>query len=457
MESNNAIPVHLCSLCGKPFTQERQHRRHEAYCRRNQSRIRTRPRSFSSHRSRSNTNALELVSTSNVLGDVLDGDLGGLDHSRHMLSDNTNGLSAVSATDSELDSFKQHKELSAIGDTPMPTTLSSEIDDFISFLQTNSFDFAAGISVEKGLSYVPVQPPIPSSIPGSEIATTTVHFSRKRIVTPAQQLFTSMLIDMIRAYPLMMTRRETFPPFVHPHCYLYEGCNTFPQVLANCMGIAQLFVSRTNDTRPFLWATILAEVRDIMSRLGSMNKFELFSALQGSLLYLIMRAMDTGPQHSAQDFELVRAHEMICDYTLQQIGHHADPEVNDPHRQWKDWIFDESIKRVAWVWFALSVVYQIRSGVPGVPCRVADSTEGMPLPCTKTEWEAQTEEDWRREYYKARSSQSTASIQTFGDLANASRGSPAERHAKATQLEAWNAGIDNLGVLLNLAVYMTQS
>lgn len=36
---------------------------------------------------------------------------------------------------------------------------------------------------------------------------------------------------------------------------------------------------------------------------------------------------------------------MICDYTLQQIGHQAEPEVNDPHRQWKDWIFDESIKR----------------------------------------------------------------------------------------------------------------
>lgn len=113
--------------------------------------------------------------------------------------------------------------------------------------------------------------------------------------------------------------------------------------------------------------------------------------------------------------------------------------------------------RVAWVWFSLSVVYQIRSGVPGVPCRVADSTEGMPLPCTKTEWEAQTEEDWRREYYKARDSQSTASIQTFGDLANAYKGSPADRATKATQLEAWNAGIDNLGVLLNLAVYMTRN
>lgn len=41
-----------------------------------------------------------------------------------------------------------------------------------------------------------------------------------------------------------------------------------------------------------------------------MNKFELFSALQASLLYLIMRAIDTGPQQSTHDFELVRAHEV---------------------------------------------------------------------------------------------------------------------------------------------------
>lgn len=95
-----------------------------------------------------------------------------------------------------------------------------------------------------------------------------------------------------------------------------------------------------------------------------MNKYELFSALQASLMFLIMRAIDTGPQQSTEDFELVRAHEVrnqaliiafelflliiikvICDYTLQQIGHHANPEANDPNRQWKDWIFDESIKR----------------------------------------------------------------------------------------------------------------
>lgn len=284
------------------------------------------------HGSSNNNNVLEPIPISKVLEEVLDGDLAGFDPSRHMLSDDTNGFPAVSATNSDVDSFAKHKELNIIGDAPMSSTLSSEMDNFMSFLQPDSFDLSSGINIEKGQNDVPVQPPLYSSFSGTEVATTkTVHFSQKQIITPAQQLFTSMLIDMIRAYPLMMTRRETFPPFVHPHCYLYEGCNTFPRVLTNCMGIAQLFVSRTNDTRPFLWTTILAEVRDMLSKvpifepyqlgvapanirpqqLGSMNKFELFSALQASLLYLIMRAIDTGSQQSAQDFELVRAHE-VC-------------------------------------------------------------------------------------------------------------------------------------------------
>jgi hypothetical protein len=179
------------------------------------------------------------------------------------------------ATDLELSSYKKHKELSTIGGTSMPTALSLEMDSFMSLIQPDSFDFATGISTEKGLDYFPVQPPILTSVSETEISATTVHFSRKKITTPAQHLFTSMLIDMIRAYPLMMTRRETFPPFVHPHCYLYEGCNTFPQVLTNCMGIAQLFVSRTNDTRPFLWTTIMVEVREILNKVPILELYQL--------------------------------------------------------------------------------------------------------------------------------------------------------------------------------------
>lgn len=41
-----------------------------------------------------------------------------------------------------------------------------------------------------------------------------------------------------------------------------------------------------------------------------MSKFELFSALQASLLYLIMRAIETTPQKAEYDLELIRAHEV---------------------------------------------------------------------------------------------------------------------------------------------------
>lgn len=224
------------------------------------------PVAVSSHGSNNSNNVLESVSISNVLEEVLEGELAGFDRSIHMLGDGADAIFPAPATEHELDGYRKHKDLNTIGGTSMPTTLSSEMDDFMSFLQPDSSDFSSGVNIEKDLNYVPFHPPTYSSTSGTEITPTTIHFSKKQVVTPAQQLFTSMLIDMIRAYPLMMTRRETFPPFVHPHCYLYEGCNTFPQVLTNCMGIAQLFVSRTSDTRPFLWSTIVAEVRDMLSK-----------------------------------------------------------------------------------------------------------------------------------------------------------------------------------------------
>lgn len=61
--------------------------------------------------------------------------------------------------------------------------------------------------------------------------------------------------QMVMAFPQMMLRRQTFPPFIHPHWqdqYL-------PEALASCMSISQLFASRTPETRAFLWRTVDAE------------------------------------------------------------------------------------------------------------------------------------------------------------------------------------------------------
>lgn len=64
-----------------------------------------------------------------------------------------------------------------------------------------------------------------------------------------------VIMQMLYAYPQMVLRRQTFPPFIHPHWHEKR----LPDTLATCMSIAQLFAARTPETEPFLWRTISAE------------------------------------------------------------------------------------------------------------------------------------------------------------------------------------------------------
>lgn len=75
----------------------------------------------------------------------------------------------------------------------------------------------------------------------------------------------SLLSQAISAFPQMMLRRQTFPPFIHAHWHL----PSLPETLANCMSIAQLFATRTAETRPFLWRTIGVEVKRLQDEVHS--------------------------------------------------------------------------------------------------------------------------------------------------------------------------------------------
>jgi len=72
------------------------------------------------------------------------------------------------------------------------------------------------------------------------------------------------ILQAIRAYPRMMLRKATFPPFIHPHWY-----GSLPTPLANCMGIAHMFSARTVETEPFVWQTIRTEQQRLMDEVCS--------------------------------------------------------------------------------------------------------------------------------------------------------------------------------------------
>ena len=84
-----------------------------------------------------------------------------------------------------------------------------------------------------------------------------------------------LIIHSLRAFPTMMLRRETFPWFIHPHSNslpMSAGAG-LPEALCNCISIAQMFISRTNETRPFLHRTIGAEYRRLNLEVRSTSDY----------------------------------------------------------------------------------------------------------------------------------------------------------------------------------------
>jgi hypothetical protein len=78
---------------------------------------------------------------------------------------------------------------------------------------------------------------------------------------------THQILESVRAYPLMMLRRETFPPFIHAY-WFDEGAGALPEALGHCMSMAHMFAWRNEETRPFLWRAVEGEVRRLVLKVS---------------------------------------------------------------------------------------------------------------------------------------------------------------------------------------------
>ena len=85
---------------------------------------------------------------------------------------------------------------------------------------------------------------------------------------PFSNYTAKVVMQMLRAFPQMMLRRETLPPFIHGHWYHGQSATepALPQPLLNCMGIAQVFASHVLETKSFLWRTIQTEQRSAVEK-----------------------------------------------------------------------------------------------------------------------------------------------------------------------------------------------
>ena len=148
------------------------------------------------------------------------------------------------------------------------TTAASITEDSLGLMVNSGHSFAVNFSVS--LSIV-VEPQISARTANS-------------LVYPSETFMSNSLrqhiMYILRSYPLMLTRPDSLPPFIHiwgcgRH---FDGRETAPahdhssvgfgplHPLAACISIAHMFNSRTPNSDEFIWRTIESEQRQIVDQ-----------------------------------------------------------------------------------------------------------------------------------------------------------------------------------------------
>ncbi|KAK7990522.1 hypothetical protein PG990_014802 [Apiospora arundinis] len=269
---------------------------------------------------------------------------------------------------------------------------------------------------------------------------------------PVAHCTANVIMQLLRAFPQMMLRRETFPPFIHAHWHRSLHTNAtepaLPTPLMGCMGIAQVFASPNLETRPFLWRSIQTEQRSALekSKQRLLSKQELLATIQAQLIYIMMRVIDKSPTTPGMNHEMLVIYQSLCE-SFKDLCNQPffQDERQYPSSYWEDWVFSESRRRTVVVWLLIAHLVQVKIGVL---CDSFDGFREIPLPACRALWDARTRQDWQMEYeiYKT---MPRGGLNLFGDLIDACKQS--DFGPNKLKLDVWNSTVDNLGILLNLA------
>ncbi|UKZ82669.1 hypothetical protein TrVFT333_010463 [Trichoderma virens FT-333] len=218
-----------------------------------------------------------------------------------------------------------------------------------------------------------------------------------------------------------------------------------PETLANCMSIAQIYATRTPETKPFLWRMIGAELQRFQGEAQSASVYSLQHFLQAIMQFIIMAITDQDTIALSWAPKLIQTFHILCTRTRSLLGGNCFTYSGEsiPDATWEEWIFAETRRRIICLWFFMS---RIISPSAGSSFMRAYPLSMLPLVSNKSLWEARTREEWETE--KALHDASYP-MTTFDELVQAKRRSNELFYRR--RLETWDAGVDKMGMLINIA------
>ncbi|KAK4125685.1 hypothetical protein N657DRAFT_568401 [Parathielavia appendiculata] len=265
----------------------------------------------------------------------------------------------------------------------------------------------------------------------------------------------------------MMLRHTTLPPFIHPRLLFSPIADNDDDLepLHNCISLMHMLNSRVAGSRKLFWRNVRMECERFCAENSTWNRWKWLAALQALCVYLILRLDEGQTEHNNFDYLMVAAVAAISSHLNTP---EMTPSSNGRELTWKDWIFEESRRR-------LCVIYQILNLLvffePANMCSLHESQLLLaPLPAKRPLWEAADEASWRAESEKDAEAQVDFGLATSGELVKLQNGLLVDCHApmevarpgdaggssawSAARWDEWSAGMDGFGGLVMLAASM---
>lgn len=105
------------------------------------------------------------------------------------------------------------------------------------------------------------------SIPTRPTDTVRSLILRPRPQAGAQRI-TSLILHVLKSYPLMMVRHNTLPPFIHPRSVSADIENSNIESLDNCISLVGMISWKGHGSRKLFWINVRLECERFLADVG---------------------------------------------------------------------------------------------------------------------------------------------------------------------------------------------
>ncbi|KAM6478420.1 hypothetical protein HDV62DRAFT_191497 [Trichoderma sp. SZMC 28011] len=275
-------------------------------------------------------------------------------------------------------------------------------------------------------------------------------FEHRIFTRPNQGPLVSLAMRILRSYPFMMLQKTALPPFISPlqANWAETGVGPPQQSLLTCMGLVQLFKSRTDSNKNLVWRLIKLEQENIFSKHAAFDKWELLAAFQSLLIYCLLRLQEQPLGNDGFEAALLTTVNHVFNALASLAGGIRKMKLpDDPSVTWMDWVYNESRRRTVLIFQILNILIEISTEASSYP------TCGfvlVPLANNASLWNADNTEEWRTEFVLCNKERKIHGLSQTGVLTKLQLADECVRLSKLSSLEweEWRAEVGEIGTLV---------